>query len=171
MISNIHETSTYKEQLITRTWIQTDSLEGMSPITQVYAICFNEKHEILVCREDSNKPWILPGGHPENNESVEETLIRELQEETDVLVKNIKILGAQRVDNPDNPNKNEGNRFYQVRIVCKLEKLLPQTIDPASGIIWERKFVPADKITEFVKWGLIGERMFADALGKLEQSS
>src|SRR3989339_49502 len=48
---------------------------------------------------------------------------------------------------PGNPNKEEGDLFYQLRCVVELGDLLPQTPDPDRGNVWERMFVPAEKIT------------------------
>jgi ADP-ribose pyrophosphatase YjhB (NUDIX family) len=154
------DTYLYKGSKVMNTWIKTDNVESFSPVTQVYGICFNENGEILICRESKKGNWLIPGGHPEKGESIESTLQRELSEEVDVKVKNIKILGVQRVDIPDSPSKTH----YQVRCICLIEKLLPQTPDPASGNTWERKLVPADKITEYVKWGVVGEQMFKNAI-------
>lgn len=152
----------YKGTKVTNTWIKTDNLENYSPITQVYGIIFSNNGEILVCRESKESSWIIPGGHPEDGESIERTLKRELLEEVDVEIENIKPLGVQKVTFPDDPDKNKA--IYQVRCIAKLKKLNPQTPDPANGSIWERKFVPADQVIEFVKWGKTGEAMFKDAI-------
>ena len=151
-------------QEITGWWIRSDSLEGFSPITQVYGICFDEKGGILICRQSQERKWQIPGGHPESDESPEVTLVRELEEETDVKVNNAKVLGVQKVNYPNNPDKYEGEVFYQARLICELDELLPQTPDPDNGNVWERIFVPADKITEYVKWGEGGAAMFKDAV-------
>ena len=150
---------------VTMSWIETDSIERFRPVTQVYGICFNERGEILICRETGEGKWQLPGGKPEIGESIEKTLTREVLEEVDIKVKNVKILGVQKVEFPNNPNKDEGEVFYQARCVCEIDELLPQTPDPASGKTWERKFVPADKISEYIQWGEIGYAMFKDAVG------
>ena len=42
--------------------------------------------------------------------------------------------------------------------------MLPQSVDPASGTVWERKFVPAREIKSYVKWGAVGDAMFDDAI-------
>ncbi len=48
---------------------------------------------------------------------------------------------------------------------CQNENiLLPQTPDPASGKTWGRKFVPQDKILEYLPWKVVGEAMFRDAV-------
>ena len=108
--------------------------------------------------------WKIPGGTPEKGETDIETMKRELVEEADVVVSKVLPLGAQRVDFPNNPNKDEGDLYYQLRYVCLVDELLPQTIDPVKGIINPRMFVPAEKVTEYVKWGDVGAAMFADAI-------
>lgn len=146
------------------TWIRDDNLAKYDPVTQVYAVVFNDKGDILVARESSEGKWQLPGGKPEKGETLEETIHRELIEEVDVKAGNIYALGAQKNEVPRNPNNKEGDLFYQLRFVVELEELLPQTPDPDRGNTWERMFVPADKITEYIKWGATGDAMFADSI-------
>jgi len=150
----------WKGVTVTNTWIKSSNIEKYNPITQVYGIIFNEKKEILVCREDENSRWLIPGGHPEEGETFEETLNREVLEEADVEVENIQPLGVFKVEFSNDPKKV----IYQSRFVAKLKKLNPQTEDPSSKKTWERKFVPADKIFEYVKWGEAGDAMFKDAI-------
>ncbi|HEX6976848.1 MAG TPA: NUDIX hydrolase [Patescibacteria group bacterium] len=141
-------------------WIKTNSVKGLSPITQVYGVCFNDKNEILIARKEGMGEWIIPGGHPEKDETIEETLKREMIEEADIKVKNIKVVGVQKVNPKDAPEKY----YYQVRCVCLVDELLPQTPDPDNGKNWERKFVPSNQVTKHVKWGEIGEAMFKAAI-------
>ena len=148
---------------VTNTWIKTESLEQYKPVTQVYGIIFNDKGEILVCREKPEDRWQIPGGSPENTESSLETLQRELKEEVDVKVKSATPLGVQKVEMPGNPNKEVGELFYQVRYVALLDKLEEQTPDPDRGNVWERIFVPAKEIKNYIKWGVSGDVMFDDA--------
>ncbi len=145
------------------TWIRTDSVEEHKPITQVYGICFDDSGNILICRETSNGKWQIPGGTPEKGESIQETLVREVKEEVDVEIKDIRPLGVQRVDHPNN-SSSEGDLFYQVRCICRVKNVNDLTPDPASGNTWGRKFVPSNEITGYVKWGEIGEAMFKDAI-------
>ncbi len=141
-------------------WIKTDSLHEMTPITQVYGVCFNDKEEILIARKVKDKNWIIPGGSPESKETIEETLKREMIEEADIAVKNIKLVGAQKVYLENDPN----GYYYQVRCLCQVNEIFPQTPDPDGGEDWKRKFVPKDKITKYVKWGVTGDAMFKDAI-------
>ena len=149
---------------VTMIWMRDDNIEKFSPVTQIYAIVFNDKGEILVARESSDGKWQIPGGKPEKGETMEETVRRELLEEVDVKAGAIYPLGAQKTEMPGNPNKDEGDLFYQLRCVVELGELLPQTPDPDRGNVWERKFVASDEITEYIKWGAVGDAMFADAI-------
>jgi 8-oxo-dGTP pyrophosphatase MutT (NUDIX family) len=148
----------------TYTWIKTSNLENYSPITQVYGIIFNDKNEILICRSSSSGSWQIPGGKPEKGESFQETLTREVLEEVDLEISQTNPLGVVKVQYPNNPNKSEGDLFYQSRFTAKVEKLLNQTPDPATGDIWERKFVPSNEITNYINWGEMGKEMFKDAI-------
>lgn len=158
------DTWTSEEGLVhTFTWIKDDDVSDYKPVTQVYGICFNEKGEILV-HSDAGSAWGIPGGTPEEGENFEETLRRELLEEVDVEVEKCIPLGAQLVSVPNNPNKVQGDRFYQLRYVCIGTKALPQTPDPDNGRVHDRKFVPMEQITEVVKWGKSGAALFKDAI-------
>ena len=150
----------WKGVTVTNTWIKSSNIEKYNPVTQVYGIIFNEDNEILICREDENSSWLIPGGHPEEGESFKETLKREVLEEVDVEVSDIIPLGVFKVEFSDDPEKI----IYQSRFIAKLKKLNPQTEDPSIKKTWVRKFVPAGKISEYVKWGEEGDAMFKDAI-------
>ena len=166
-MKNPTSTFEWKGVAVTNTWIKASEIEKYSPVTQVYGIIFNDKNKILICRESSDGKWIIPGGHPEEGESFEETLKREVLEEVDVEVADIKPLGVFKVEFSDKPNKF----IYQSRFVAKLKNLHPQTPDPANDNTWERRFVSAEDINEYVKWGETGEAMFKDAIGLYQTTS
>lgn len=155
---------------ISYTWMQTPDLTSFQPITQVYGICFNASNEILIVKKPDGNEWILPGGKPEPGETLEETLKREMMEEATVTVKNCQPLGVQKVTFPQNPNRIEGDEFYQARFICEIENVLSHTHDPDDGILLDRKFVPMGEITNWVKWGDQGSQMFADAIKVWTQS-
>lgn len=153
-------TWTWNGNKVKSTWIRTNDVTSYSPRTQVYGIVFNNKDEILICRKGDGA-WQIPGGHPEKGETIKQILKRELLEEVDATVDNIQILGVQKAEFPDESDKKP---HYQVRCIAKLKKLQFQTPDPDNGETWERKFIPASKITNYVKWGVTGEAMFKDAI-------
>lgn len=145
----------------TLTWIKTNDIEKYSPISQVYGVIFNDQNEILVCKQTSKHSWHLPGGHIEDGENYKKALEREVIEEVDVKIKDIKPIGVQKVTMPDNPDLAPG---YQLRCIAIVTELLPQTIDPDSKTQWERTFVPAEKIKEYIKWDVSGDAMLDDAV-------
>jgi len=156
-------------QDITLTWIKSNNLSTFKPYYQVYGILFNLTGEILLIQEKGK--WKIPGGTPKTDETDIDTLKRELVEESDVTVSKIFPLGAQKVEHPNNPNKEEGSLYYQLRYVCLVNKLLPQTPDPDTGITNPRKYVPSNQVTEYVKWGKVGNALFTDAINLFKKKS
>lgn len=47
----------------------------------VRAYVFNPEGQILMTRHKKDTPWVLPGGHVEDRETLHDGMIRELQEE------------------------------------------------------------------------------------------
>lgn len=149
------------------TWIRDNDLEKYRPVGQVYGIVFNAKGEILIARKKPEDGWGISGGTPEAGENVEETLKRELKEEVDVSVSKITPLGVQKVELfGDDEGKST---LYQLRYIVLLKELLPQTPDPDNGFIWERQFVLAKDIGDYVKWGNSGDAMFKDAINLFKE--
>lgn len=130
------------------TWIPCNEsdLKKFTPITQAYGICLDDNKNVLIIKGDPKWGWALPGGTPEPGETLRETLVRELQEEADVTVKDISFLGLQKVENKE-------KILYQSRWLAKIDSVLPQTVDPAKGVILKRKFVPFKDLRNWVKWG------------------
>lgn len=73
-----------------------------NPIPSVSIVAFNNNHELLLTKRavDPGKGfWCLPGGFVEIGEKIEETVRRELKEETNLDCKNIQIINADSVLN------------------------------------------------------------------------
>jgi len=59
------------------------------------AVIFDESHEkVLLTKRADNGLWCLPGGGVDPGESVEETVIREVQEETGLAVRVLRLIGV-----------------------------------------------------------------------------
>jgi ADP-ribose pyrophosphatase YjhB (NUDIX family) len=68
---------------------------------------------VLVTIDGEN--WMIPGGHPNTDEPLENTLKREVNEEACATVTDFVYLGAAEVDNPGNPQgltRNYSARFW-----------------------------------------------------------
>jgi len=59
------------------------------------AVIFDESREkVLLTKRADNGLWCLPSGKVEPGESVEETIIREVQEETGLTVRVLRLIGV-----------------------------------------------------------------------------
>jgi len=134
-------------------WIRTNLISGYSPTTQVYGICFDRYDKILICKKPM-EAWSLPGGKPEANETLVETLQRELLEEVDTTISSARLLGVQEVD----------GTIYQARFIATIKDMYPQTLDPDTGLQFERKLVRPQEIGKYINWGELGKIMFEQAV-------
>jgi len=86
--------------------------------TSVLAIIQNNKKEVLFVRQKSGpfKGWLLlPGGHVRFGETVRDAVIREVEEETGLLVKVSKLLGVFDVIDAE-----QNYHFIHVVFLCEL---------------------------------------------------
>ena len=152
------------------TWVPGSDDSNFKPFKQVYGVVFDENNDVLVINEDGK--WKIPGGTPEKGESALEAFIREIGEEANITIKNIRLIGAQRVEflKYGNPNHEEGDRFYQLRFIADINRAMPRTPDPDGGEIHPRKFIKFEELTNLVNWGSVGQAMFQTAKSIHENS-
>jgi len=167
-MAKLSEKSVWDNQEITYTWIPTNDLQSFKPVAQVYGVCLNNEGKILVIKD---KRWQIPGGTPETGETPEQTLKRELIEEAQVEIDKLMPLGVQEVSYPNNPDKEQGDLFYQYRYIARVQKINPSQPDPDTGKEYERKFVSFEEIDEYVQWGKVGQEMFKDAKARFESGA
>ena len=72
----------------------------MSKLVGAASIIFNQENKILLVKHSYGK-WDLPGGKSEDNESAEQTAIREVDEEVGLNVKINKLTGVYYVPTYD----------------------------------------------------------------------
>lgn len=139
-----------------------DSFDALptEKITQVYGICFCDG-KLLIGRRSRDGAWGHTGGTVETGESLEQTLWREIQEESNMEVVSSKPIGYQDVVDA------EGYTTYQVRFACIVRPLGPFVNDPAQGArggIDAIKLIDPKEYKTFVHWGDIGDRLMERAL-------
>lgn len=136
-------------------WNDCDSFENLpkDKLQQSYGVCFYEDKLVLT---KGSGGWNLVGGHIEKGETPEETLIREVQEETNMkVIKQIPI-GYQEVTNPD------GSTNFQLRSFCIVKPIGRFEKDPA-GSVTEIKLIDPKDYKKYFDWGKIGERIMERA--------
>lgn len=138
-----------------------DSIEA--PIRQVYVWLMTSDNHMVIVSKDDNK-WQLPGGKPDSGETVLQTAVREVFEETGIDVEEIKLkinfFGEYTIDDL---NKNSDNppRYRQVRSWLRLpqdsRELDLTTAGESSAQRPEDavrfvKVVPIADITSWIPW-------------------
>ncbi|MXQ55755.1 NUDIX domain-containing protein [Shimazuella alba] len=109
--------------------VLSSDLPPMEQITTVFGLITYKKQILLA---NLYRGWDLPGGHVEEGESLEETLVREVYEETKVIVEKPALIGYQQMEVlAEKPNEY---RYpypvsYQVHYHAKVRKICDFTGD------------------------------------------
>lgn len=138
---------------------ESTTYQGYEPITQCYGVCFTKDGLVVIGRPKHLKNYMLPGGTPEENETPEETLIREVDEEVSCKILKHQLLGVQKVSFPN----NEYTTRYQLRYACIVEQQA-LTPDPDFNEEWEILLVKPEEVNKYLKWGVILDRIMEQAL-------
>ncbi len=109
-------------------------------VTQVSGYVFNKHNQLLIVK--NNDVWTIPGGHPEKNESKEDTLKRELMEEACVTLGEVSYLGAVEV-------QENSETYFQLRYTARTSEILPFKQEWETC---ERKFIDIKDLPRYIKW-------------------
>jgi 8-oxo-dGTP pyrophosphatase MutT (NUDIX family) len=126
------------------------------PWRQVYAIGDVDGLVPIVHYDDDHDN--LPGGTTEPGESVEQTLIRELDEEIKMKVISWEPLGYQEWIEPD------GNSNLSLRVYATLFKKEEFTNDPGGPVIGH-SLIELDELNDRINYHKVGDRMMELAKG------
>lgn len=86
---------------------------GLPLMLGVCAVIFNEDGRVLLTRRRDNNLWCLPGGGFETGETVSEAIIREVHEETGLVVEPLHLIGVY--SDPHRMSQYpDGNRYHLV---------------------------------------------------------
>ncbi len=87
--------------------------------TRVVGILIKDSKLLLIHRNrDGNEFWVFPGGSKENDETVEEGVVREIGEEASIKSETVKLLYTHRYSDLDNTQY-----FYLCKYISGIPKL------------------------------------------------
>lgn len=133
-----------------------DHLEK-SKCRQAYGVCFyNDK--MVIGFGGRKHEWGLIGGTIEPGETFEQTLKREIQEES-----NMEVLSAIPIGYQKGIDTRDGSFVYQLRYACSVRPFGPFISDPA-GSITEIKLIDPQDFKKYFDWGKIGDRILERAI-------
>jgi 8-oxo-dGTP pyrophosphatase MutT (NUDIX family) len=106
--------------------------------SSVNAVVFNEQGQILLQQRRDNGYWNLPGGHIELGESATTALVREVHEETGLVVEYVRLVGvysAPELTTMRYPN-GDSVQFVVVVAVCRVVSGELSPNDEALAVAW-----------------------------------
>ena len=125
------------------------------PWHQVYIVGdYKGKVPVVIFQDPPNN---LPGGKTEPGETLEQTMVREVEEETNMRVISWEPLGYQICT-----HRGTGQISYQFRAYAKLEKI-GEFINDSGGNVQGHKLIELEKINEYINYGVVGERLISSA--------
>lgn len=104
------------------------------PIVAVNAIIFTQSSRIILTRRADNNLWCLPGGLVEHGESVEEAIIREVQEEIGVTCSVDSLVGVYSANNKKGDEPATSRNSIIIAFRCQVVKGIPKVSDEVSEI-------------------------------------
>jgi len=131
----------------------SEEFPPMDRIKQVYALVISKDKQNVLLVYNREGLWLLPGGTVEEGESVANTLIREVKEETnrDVQAESIQPFFYQEAF-----QKGEGGQWdskgYQVRLLVFVDKDNEFESDPDNGDIIKAEWIPVKDIQKYIDW-------------------
>ncbi len=136
-----------------------DSFEHLEPqfVRQVYGVCFCDG-KIVLGWSCGRKEWCLIGGTIEAGETFEQTLKREIKEESNMEILAYTPIGCQKmIDTRDQ------SFVYQLRYACLAKPFGPFQGDPLGDIVKIELVDPA-LIKDYLKWGTIHDHIVERAI-------
>jgi ADP-ribose pyrophosphatase YjhB (NUDIX family) len=118
--------------------------------TQVFGFCIDQNKQCCLVRDEGEDAWTLPGGGCEFGESAVDAFVREVSEEAQVSIADIKILGYVLVTVTKSGDIVE--EIVQCRLASKISKI-EEFVKFKDGFeTAERKFVDLSEVSKYVDW-------------------
>lgn len=120
------------------------------PEVTVGAVIINPDNKILLCKSHKwNNKYVIPGGHIESGEKMEEALKREILEETGLNIFDIELLSIK--ESIYNESFYEDRHFIFIDFICKTDSYDVFLNEEAEEYVW----VKLDEIDKFKLGGFV----------------
>ncbi|MES2623293.1 MAG: NUDIX hydrolase [Patescibacteria group bacterium] len=136
--------------------IESESELGDRKVKGVHAFCFY-KDQLVIVYAKKKDSWTPPGGGTEEGETARETVVREVQEESNMRVIKQRFIGFQDIYEFEVPTT-------QTRSVCLVEPYGDFMEDPDDGEITEIKLIDPKDYKQYFDWGPVGDHIMERAL-------
>lgn len=105
------------------------------PEPTVSAIIFNPEGKILLCKSHKwDNKYVIPGGHIELGEKMEEALKREVMEETGLKIYDLKLISLK--ESVYSETFHEKKHFIFIDYICKTNSSKVSLNDEAEAYQW-----------------------------------
>ena len=120
-------------------WVKPTPFLTVDGIIKIFNPNFNGI--VLIKRKNPPLGFALPGGFVDYGESVEDALIREMKEETNLDVKIEKLLGIY-----SNPNRDPRLHTASAVFICHANTLPKAGDDAKEAFVFKLEEIPWDKL-------------------------
>jgi len=147
-------------------WHDDTNFEKLKNVTGAGGFIFDDNMKLCMIKITTKDNWSLPGGGVEDyDKTFEDTFIRETDEEADLNLKDIQRLGYL----VGFPRGKPEEANVQLRFVARVQKIKPQTVDPAENEIPQRTFIDPEDFDKYARWGGNGQFQIKKALERINQ--
>ncbi len=133
-------------------YTNTDSFSDLpkEKCRQIYGVCFYN-NKLVIGFNGKKQTWSLIGGTVEPGETLKQTLVREVSEES-----NMEVLKAVPIGYQEVISSNGAEMLYQLRSCCIVKPIGPFFSDP-DGSVTEIKLIDPLDYKKYFDWGKIGD--------------
>lgn len=122
---------------------------GLPLMLGVCAVIFNEAGSVLLTRRRDNGLWCLPGGMFVTGETVTEAVVREVQEETGLIVEPVQLVGVY--SSPHRMSEYADGNRYHVVVLSFLCNVVGGHLLSSTDETTDIKYFPCDSLPEVVE--------------------